>query len=146
MGADVSQELRRRVAERAYHVCEYCLVHQDDLFHGFEVDHVMSVKHSGQTDLGNLACACFHCNRHKGSDIGSVAQVSGKLTRFFNPRTDTWQTHFSLNGGRIEPLTDIGEATARIFDFNHPDRVRHRELLAKVGRFPTGEALAKMKE
>ena len=27
MGSDVSERLRREVAERAYHLCEYCLVH-----------------------------------------------------------------------------------------------------------------------
>ena len=30
MASDVSERLRQEVAERAYHVCEYCLVHEDD--------------------------------------------------------------------------------------------------------------------
>jgi hypothetical protein len=32
MASDVSERLRQEVAERAYHVCEYCLVHEDDTF------------------------------------------------------------------------------------------------------------------
>jgi 5-methylcytosine-specific restriction endonuclease McrA len=72
MGSDVAEPLRLRVAERAYRVCEYCLVHEDDLYHGCEVDHIISQKHGGRTAEENLAFACFHCNRHKGSDLGSI--------------------------------------------------------------------------
>jgi len=32
MASDVSDALRRHVADRAYHVCEYCLIHEDDTF------------------------------------------------------------------------------------------------------------------
>lgn len=58
MATDVSQRLRRRVAERAYHVCEYCLIHEDDTFWGCQVDHIISRKHGGVTEPGNLAWAC----------------------------------------------------------------------------------------
>ncbi|MCX6927748.1 MAG: hypothetical protein NT154_31735 [Verrucomicrobia bacterium] len=33
MASDVHERLRWQVVERAYHVCEYCLVHEDDTFH-----------------------------------------------------------------------------------------------------------------
>ena len=78
--------LRRRVAERAWHVCEYCLVHEDDVYHGCEVDHIRSLKHEGLTAEENLAFACFHCNRHKGTDLGSMGARTGGLVRFYNPR------------------------------------------------------------
>ena len=146
MSREVGDALRRLVAERAWHVCEYCLVHEDDLFHGCEVDHVLSVKHGGQTTLENLAYACFHCNRHKGTDLGSVSARTGGLIRFFNPRSDAWRQHFQWNEGGIEPLTDIGEVTARLLDFNHPERVAFRKLLAETGRYPSVEALARLKE
>ena len=41
MASDVSDQLRRQFAERAYHVCEYCLIHEDDTFWGCQVDHIM---------------------------------------------------------------------------------------------------------
>ncbi len=47
MASDVSERLRRQVAERAYHVCEYCLIHEDDSFWGCQVDHIISRKHCG---------------------------------------------------------------------------------------------------
>ena len=146
MSREVSDALRRSVAERAYRVCEYCLVHENDVYHGCEVDHVLSRKHGGQTALENLAYACFHCNRHKGADLGSVSLRTGDLTRFFNPRVDVWKEHFAWSGNRIEPLTDIGEVTARLFDFNHPERIAFRALLAEAGRYPSVEALARIRE
>lgn len=146
MSREVGESLRRLVAERAWHVCEYCLVHEDDLFHGCEVDHVLSLKHGGQTAAENLAYACFHCNRHKGTDLGSVSTRTGGLIRFFNPRSDAWRQHFQWDEGAIEPLTDIGEVTARLLDFNHPERVAFRRLLGETGRYPSVEALALIKE
>jgi hypothetical protein len=146
MANEVSGEARRIVAHRAYHVCEYCLLAEDDNYLGCEVDHIISIKHGGATVLQNLAYACFMCNRKKGTDVGSIALKSGEFSRFFNPRTDPWAGHFYLRGARIEHLTDVGEVTARILDFNGHDRLERRELLVRIGRFPTIEALARMKE
>ena len=142
MGSEVNEALRRLVTERAYHVCEYCLVHEEDVYHGCEVDHIRSLKHGGMTVEENLALACFHCNRHKGTDLGSVSVRTGTLVRFYQPRTDGWKVHFHWNESRIEPLTDHGEVTARLLEFNHPERVAFRKFLAEAGRYPTIEALA----
>lgn len=60
------------MAERADHLCEYCLIHEDNTFFGCQVDHIISEKHGGATALDNLAYACAVCNRAKGSDVGSV--------------------------------------------------------------------------
>ena len=89
MSKYVGADLRRLVAERAGRVCEYCLIHEDDTFFGCQVDHVISEKHGGKTEPGNLAYACAFCNRHKGTDIASISQRTGKLTALFNPRTDS---------------------------------------------------------
>jgi HNH endonuclease len=94
-----------------------------DVYHGCEVDHVRSVKHGGLTLEDNMALACFHCNRHKGTDLGSVSVRTETLVRFYNPRTDHWKEHFCWSEARIEPLTDIGEVTARLLEFNHPESV-----------------------
>lgn len=146
MASEVHEALRRLVAERAWHVCEYCLVHEQDVYHGCEVDHIRSAKHGGRAVEENLAFACFHCNRHKGTDLGSLSERAGTLVRFYNPRTDRWKDHFCWSDNRIEPLTDIGEVTARLLEFNHPERVAFRKLLAEAGRYPTVEALALLRE
>ena len=145
MSAEISDALRRLVAERADHLCEYCLVHEADVYHGGEVDHIRSVKHGGLGTPENLAYACFHCNRHKGTDLGSVSLRTGTLVRFYNPRVDHWKEHFYLSEGRIEPVSDIGEVTVRLLEFNHPERVAFRKLLADAGRYPRLEALARVR-
>lgn len=146
MSSEVSDALRRLVADRAYRVCEYCLVHEEDVYHGCEVDHILSVKHGGLTVAENLAYACFHCNRHKGTDLGSVSLRAGTLVRFYNPRLDRWKEHFCRDESRIEAVTDIGEVTVRLLEFNHPERVAFRKFLAEAGRYPSVEALARLRE
>lgn len=146
MASEINEALRRLVADRAWRVCEYCLVHEEDVYHGCEVDHICSLKHGGMTVAENLALACFHCNRHKGTDLGSVSERTGALVRLYNPRTDRWKEHFHWIDSRIDPLTDIGEVTARLLEFNHPERVAFRKLLAEAGRYPTVEAMALLRE
>jgi 5-methylcytosine-specific restriction endonuclease McrA len=104
MASDVSEALRQQVAERAYHVCEYCLIHEDDTFWGCQVDHIISRKHSGPTEPANLAWACACCNNHKGSDLGTLVGDPPQLFRLFHPRTDRWGQSFQLNGVRIETV------------------------------------------
>jgi hypothetical protein len=44
MSSDLSAALRRLVAERAYGVCECCLVHEPDVYHGCEVGRYLTVE------------------------------------------------------------------------------------------------------
>jgi len=144
MNSYVSENLRRLVAIRAEFLCEYCLIHEDDTFYGCQVDHIISVKHGGPTELSNLAYACAFCNRQKGSDVGSIQWQTSEFIRFFNPRTDRWADHFYLHGFAIEPLTGIGEVTARILGFNTIERLLERETLMMLGSYPTPAARVRM--
>ncbi|MGW8256168.1 MAG: HNH endonuclease [Thermoguttaceae bacterium] len=132
----ISDEVRRLVVSRAGQVCEYCLIHEEDTYFGCEIDHIISLKHGGSSEAGNLAYACLICNRRKGADLGSMIKPGEKIVRFFNPRTDFWQDHFRLDGSVINARTEIGEVTARIFGFNAPERILERETLIAVGRYP----------
>ncbi len=146
MPTDVTSRLRRQVAERAYHVCEYCLVHEDDTFWGCQVDHIIARKHGGATESANLAWACACCNNAKGSDLGTLAGHPSKLVRLFHPRTDRWADCFQMQGVRIESENDIGAATVMLLQFNSDSRLRERSILAETGRYPGIEALARMKD
>ena len=130
----ISAELRQTIADRAKQSCEYCLIAEADTFYGCEVDHIISLKHGGSTEPDNLAYACAFCNRAKGSDIGSIT-TSGEFMRFFNPRTDRWSEHFCHQGAAIQPLTAIGEVTARILDFNESARLHEREEIIRFGKY-----------
>ena len=134
----IPAETRRLVIGRAGRCCEYRLIHEDDMYFGCEVDHVVSEKHGGLTVAENLAYACLVCNRYKGSDLGSILVPAGDLIRFFNPRIDVWSDHFSLDGVLIKPLTAIGQVTERIFRFNAMERLMEREALRAIGRYPIG--------
>jgi hypothetical protein len=79
----------------------------------------------------------------KGTDLGSINWRNGELVRFFNPRRDFWGDHFRLEEAVIQPLTDIGEVTARILDFNNDDRIQERQFLIEVGKYPSLAAKAK---
>ena len=142
MSSYLSESFRRLVADRAGRLCEYCLIHEDDAFFGCEVDHIISLKHGGATHDDNLAFARLPCNRHKGTDIGSILPDTGEFIRFFNPRHDKWFHHFRLEGSLIMPITDIGIVTVSILRYNAGERLLEREALIAVGRYPIESAKA----
>ena len=136
MSQFVPAALRGVVQQRARRRCEYCLIHEDDALLPHEPDHIIAVKHRGQTEANNLGWACFLCNRLKGSDVASVDLETGQVVRLFNPRIDDWTTHFRLDEGRIVPLTAEGRVTEYLLQFNRPDNVRTRQFLIAAGRYP----------
>jgi hypothetical protein len=129
-------DLRRRVAERAGHCCEYCLLHQDFAASTHQIDHVIAQKHGGHTTLNNLALSCTVCNRRKGSDISSVDPETANLVSLFNPRTQQWSDHFNLDGVHIVGLTDIGRTTVEFLQLNAFERQAERDALMRAGRYP----------
>jgi HNH endonuclease len=132
----LSQDLRRKIIDRADRRCEYCRICGSDTALGCAIDHTISLKHGGSSDADNLAYACVFCNRYKGSDIGSIIWETQEFVRFYNPRRDQWSEHFQLQGNRINPISPIGEVTARILGFNDPMRLLERQELIDRGRYP----------
>lgn len=124
--ARILASLRREVRERAGERCEYCLLPESQAVLPHEPDHLISLKHGGQTTSENLALACFDCNRFKGSDIASIDSVTGALVGLFNPRKQRWFEHFRLNGPHIVPLTPVSRVTEKLLRFNLASRVAVR--------------------
>lgn len=119
--------LRRLVTERAQSQCEYCRFPQSFSLFAFELEHIIAEKHDGVTEADNLALSCPYCNRFKGTDLGSIDPLTRQLTPFFHPRTQRWADHFRLEpSGEIVPLTPEGRVTAKILQFNHPERILER--------------------
>lgn len=121
--------LWKEVQQRAEFRCEYCHISEADAFLPFEADHIIAEKHGGLTDINNLACSCFECNRFKGSNISSIDPVKGKAVFLFNPRTQSWSRHFAASDGEIIGRTATGRATANLLKFNRSTRVEVRQLL-----------------
>jgi 5-methylcytosine-specific restriction endonuclease McrA len=132
----VPERLRRQIQERAQGCCEYCLVHEVDMYYPHEPDHVIAEKHGGPTSFENLAWSCFYCNRFKGSDLASVDPASRKIVLLFQPREQKWNRHFRLNGALIEGLTASGRATVALLRLNETERVAFRLGLIEIGRYP----------
>lgn len=132
----ISEELRRKVAERAEYRCEYCHLHVDNAYFSHEIDHIYAEKHGGKTFEANLCLACADCNRYKSSDLCSLDPLTDEVVALYHPRRQSWSDHFRLHeDGMIEPLSANGRATARILWLNDPETVDERRRLIKLGEF-----------
>ncbi|MFN6514697.1 MAG: HNH endonuclease [Nostoc sp. CreGUA01] len=132
----ISRELRQLVVKKASGRCEYCLIHQDFSIYTHEVDHIIALKHGGETIIENLALSCLSCNRHKGSDFATVDWITQEIVPLFNPRRQIWDEHFYLEGARIEGKTQIGQGTAKLLQFNVANRVLQRQVLMTQEQYP----------
>ena len=132
----VPATLRRLVTQRAGEQCEYCRLPQTASLFAFGMEHIIAEKHVGITVVENLALSCPCCNRFKGTDLGSIDPETQQLTPFFNPRLQKWSDHFRLDRGTIVPLTPQGRVTAKILQFNLPERILEREQLITSGEYP----------
>jgi hypothetical protein len=136
MAVYIATELRTQVIQRANGLCEYCLLHQDDTPFSHQIDHIVALKHGGETDLMNLALACLNCNRHKGSDLTTFDPVTQEITPLFNPREQRWADHFVLQGSYVMGKTAVGRATVRLLRINDPLQLLQRQSLMETGRYP----------
>ncbi|RCJ39613.1 HNH endonuclease [Nostoc minutum NIES-26] len=132
----ISTELRKLVINRASGRCEYCLIHQDYSIYTHEVDHIIAIKHGGETSSENLALSCLSCNRHKGSDFATIDYITKEIVKLFNPRCQIWDEHFYFEGAKIEVKTQIGQATVRLLQLNLPNRVLQRQVLMNQQKYP----------
>ena len=137
----IPNALRQLVIERAVGRCEYCMIHEDDRPGSHQVDHVIALKHDGQTINENLALACAICNNNKGSDLATIDWASEGIIPLFNPRKQHWRDHFSLSGAQLVGVTAIGDATIRLLRMNDPDRILLRQVLHETGRYPPADVV-----
>jgi 5-methylcytosine-specific restriction endonuclease McrA len=94
----ISARLRRHVVERAGDRCEYCGLAQIGQEAAFHIDHVIPVVAGGDTAAENLALACVSCSLRKGGRLLVRDPETRQQIRLFNPRLDSWQTHFRWDG------------------------------------------------
>lgn len=136
MSEKIPEFIRKKVAERALFKCEYCLIREEDMVFPYQIDHIISKKHKGGSEMDNLAFACSMCNQFKGTDIASCLTPNGAVIPLFHPRKQDWEDHFKYLNGEILAKTEVGEATAQLLHFNSSDRIMLRKLLEQVGRYP----------
>ncbi len=132
----MDRALRDQVVLRANGSCEYCQFPQAFEESRHQLDHVIAQVHDGQTELANLALACFPCNNHKGTNLAGVDPETKNVVRLYHPRQDAWGEHFAWNGGILNGLTAVGRATIAVLRINQRHRVAQREALIAEGVFP----------
>ena len=72
--AKVSQNLRRKVEERANGICEYCRSNSSEFFPDIlmECDHVIPTSKGGENIFENLAFCCRRCNLNKFNETEGI--------------------------------------------------------------------------
>lgn len=131
-----SKKIRKKVKERAQSRCEYCRIHEEDSFLIFEIEHIISQKHGGGSELENLAYACPQCNQFKGTDLTTFLDDYNDIVTLFNPRKQDWFEYFGVEAGEIFGKNRIAKATIKLLKLNTAERIIIRKILMKAKRYP----------
>jgi hypothetical protein len=120
------------VAERAFHLCEYCRPPELAFNFLFEVEHIPPVSLGGEDSLDNFALACRSCNIFKSKHITGIDE------RLYNPRQDLWEEHFMVDLETMEiiGLTEIGRGTISRLRFNSGMQLSARQQWFRLELFP----------
>ena len=133
----VSVQLVREIRRLSGACCEYCLLGENDRSIGFQIDHIVPVKHGGEDRNDNLCLACAECNGYKGPNVAALDPQTDEATKPYHPRQQAWNAHFVVKAdGQIAGLTSEGRATIIVMRMNADDRVAERLGLMVVGRYP----------
>ncbi len=134
----ISAPVQEQVRQRAGYLCEYCHTNERWQYIRFTIDHVIPLAEGGMDTLDNLALACFHCNRRKSTKQTAPDPETGEAISIFNPRRDSWATHFrwSSDGLFILPQTATGRATISLLILNRERMIYIRAADVEVGRHP----------
>jgi hypothetical protein len=133
----MDRDLAALVRDRAHGRCEYCGIPEQFDRPGFEIEHIVARQHGGLTVAGNLAWACFSCNKRKGPNLSGIDSSTGAVAPLFHPRRHKWSRHFQWRGATIVGRSPTGRATIAVLGMNLPLRVRVRAELIDEGVFPT---------
>jgi hypothetical protein len=133
-----SKSIREKVETRANKLCEYCLSPLEFSPDPFSIEHIHPLFLGGTNDLENLALACQGCNGPKSTKIEAFDLVSQTTAKFYNPRKDVWNEHFTWNEDftEIVGLTAKGRVTIKILQLNRQRVINLRRILILVGEHP----------
>jgi HNH endonuclease len=126
------------VAERAHHRCEYCHAPESIFNVVLEVEHITPIAAGGTNDEENLALACRSCNGFKSNRSSYIDPESVRAERFYHPRQDRWEEHFSVESrsSEILGLTAIGRVTTLGLKMNSQAQLTARQFWIQLGLFP----------
>jgi hypothetical protein len=134
----IPAELRRVIADRGQHCCEYCRTQARYSADSFTVDHIIPRSLGGSTTAENLALCCYGCNQHKPKRTAASDPVTDALVQLFHPRQQRWDAHFAWNDAFtiMLSLTPTGRGTIAALQLNRPGLVNLRRVLYAIGAHP----------
>jgi hypothetical protein len=108
----------------------------------FLLNNIIAKQHGGQTQLENLALACWYCNLKKGPNLTGIDPDSRAVVLLLHPRVDRWADHFDLSVAIGNPsaidvkgFTPTGRATIHVLGMNEQMRRVLPYELWREGRF-----------
>ncbi len=101
----------------------------------FHVEHVIPSSHGGQETLQNLVLACPSCNLHKSNRVEVEDPETSEVVPLY-PLADVWEQNFSFVDFEIVGKSACGRATLKALNFNHPRKLKVREVEALFDLFP----------
>ena len=142
----IPAELRRLVADRGQHCCEYCRTQARYSAGSFTVDHIIPRSLGRSTTADNLALCCHGCNQHKSRRTDFADPVTATLVRLFHPGEQRWEAHFAWNDDftHMLALTPTGRATIAALQLTRPGLVKR--IRAQAWRARTLSALGAFAE
>ena len=131
-------DLRNEVENRARGLCEYCQSPQSYSPTAFSIDHVIPRAAGGGEGVENLALSCQECNNRKYTSTHAVDPLTGENSLLFNPRRDTWTSHFAWSADLMEiiGLTSVGRAPVEKIRLNRRSVRNLRDAFRKIGAHP----------
>lgn len=124
----VSNATFQAVRDRALYACEYCGVREADSRALLTVDHIQPESRGGDSDLVNLAYACFRCNLYKSA----YWPKHPTDVPLWNPRVEPRNFHMiEMLDGRMMALTDVGRITIGKLRLNRKQAVMGRVNVQK---------------
>jgi HNH endonuclease len=134
----IPAELRRLVADRGKHCCEYCRTQARYSSDSLTVDHVTPRSLGGPTTADNLALCCHGCNQHKSRRVAAPDPVTDSLMPLFHPRQHGWEEHFAWNEDftLMLGLMPTGRATIVALQLKRLGLVNLRRVLYALGEHP----------
>lgn len=134
----MKESVKKIVRERAKFCCEYCLA--QSLFSAdiFSIEHIIPISKGDTSVISNLAYSCQCCNNHKFTATHVIDPATGHIVSLFNPRTDSWATHFEWheNFTKIRGISPTGRATVKRLKLNREGLINLRQLLFQVNKHP----------
>jgi hypothetical protein len=139
--AYVAEDLRERVRQADRLRCAYCGTSEQISGIPLTIDHILPTSKGGPTCFENLCLACWSCNEFKTNRTEAEDPITGENVPLFHPRKQQWSDHFrwSMDGTRVEGLTQAGRATVIVLRMNREAIVSARRRWVMVGWHPPEE-------